>query len=236
MTNINILEGFSVTCFVNRTIGIYVHIRRLLHLAFSSNLTPLSQGPTIQCCRSLEQNITINPGDALYDVDENQEVLVPDISAGEWCGHPHAELKVFATMIQDALNGNPPYWAIGASKLMCAGCFTMIHTAFSKVLMRREVPHLVRFLFSPYAQANIELILPGTSNYSRHTWEIPNLGLATAGSGFNLEAEMRQFGEEHIIADLRAYVEASALRPKLDSSVETGPDEIKKKRRKGNSH
>lgn len=124
-----------MTRFVYRTIAIYRHTRRLLCIALSPKSRSLfSQTPFVKCCESMERQVNVDPSDALQRIKQDGDIITGDFEQKSVRSHPHAELKVFATLIEEALRGEQPYWAIGASKLMCAGCYAVIARAFPFVL------------------------------------------------------------------------------------------------------
>lgn len=124
-----VCKGFSMTRFVRRTIAICIHMRRLMRLAFSPKFAPFwAEVPTIKCCTSATQTVRVDGPKAVKNLsqmgDASGDILMPHpkLPVTTYKAQPHAELKVFAILIQEALNSRIPYWAIGTSKLMCLGC------------------------------------------------------------------------------------------------------------------
>ncbi|KAJ7931710.1 hypothetical protein B0H13DRAFT_2524663 [Mycena leptocephala] len=83
----------------------------------------------------------------------------------------------------------PPYWAIGVSKLMCVGCYAMLAKAFPK---------------APFT-------IQGSHGKMHRPWVAPDLSFATQILGFDLDSAMRSGAEEYIRDTLSNYVEQRSL-------------------------
>ncbi|KAG5640968.1 hypothetical protein DXG03_006480 [Asterophora parasitica] len=211
----NVLQaGFSMARFVYRIISLKIHIRRLLRLAACPAFTSIfAKDLSIQCCPSTEISVRVDPAGLLRQLQLDN--LMPEYVSGATVTEPlHAELCIFATIIRLFLrDGIEPYWAIGVSKLMCVGCYTVIAKAFPLVLGKHAPCGLRRFA------------VQGTHGKLYRPWVAPDLTFATTHLGFDLNAEIRQSSEDLLKSALTEYAEhrrlGSAASDKKPSQVFT---------------
>ncbi|KAF9037413.1 hypothetical protein BDZ89DRAFT_1129935 [Hymenopellis radicata] len=133
-------QGFSLTRYVARMLSIIVHVMRLVKLAVSPTYKDLftrARPPTIQYLTPVPRSVLIDTGAALQFLADS-----PDDSSDTFSSTDDTIHRLENRLLKDALEGPPgglsPYWVIGTSKLMCAGCYTTIARAYPKVLQDHE--------------------------------------------------------------------------------------------------
>lgn len=169
-----------MTRYIYRIIAIIIHTRRLLRIAVSPAYNKFFDKEfNIHPCPKMLQKIYVDPQKLL------ESTKLPVLSAVRppntiTTASLHAELNIFATLIKMTLEKKPEaYWVIGASKLLCAGCHTIIAKAYPEVLQANPQTGLVRSFsfFCAYTVADLKVLETNCSTWL--SWQaVPQMGCA----------------------------------------------------------